>query len=359
MALSVNQKRKLQQTRALLITGTLLGPIYIIFSDGFQEVHPFITSMVMGFLISGVIAIFEIWYLDKGIKHMSFLALVFLRTILYVLLILIIMLNSLIVSRMIRFDLSYVGVLQSEEFSNYIFYQDFYIAITYALVFALSVNFTRMLSRKMGQGVLLSQITGTYFKPVKQERVIMFMNIANSSQISQKLGGMEFHRFLNMLFFDITEPIVHRSGIIYEYVEDLVVITWSMNKGIRNANCIRMFYELNHKLEQLKEKYYTKFGLFPKLKASLHCGTVVRAEIGDVKTQIVLHGDVMNTTSRILDKCHELDKDLLASVQLIYRIEIPKIYDKESVGIISLKGKEKEMELFDVHEKEAITIESA
>ncbi|NNF32555.1 MAG: adenylate/guanylate cyclase domain-containing protein, partial [Saprospiraceae bacterium] len=98
------------------------------------------------------------------------------------------------------------------------------------------------------------------------------------------------------------------------------------------------------------------FGLFPCLKASLHIGNVVRAEIGDVKTQIVLHGDAMNTTARILEKSHESNNELLCSVHLIYRLELPKIFKSNSIGVVSLKGKEKEIELFSIEEEEVVTI---
>ena len=92
------------------------------------------------------------------------------------------------------------------------------------------------------------------------------------------------------------------------------------------------------------------------MKAAVHCGKVVRAEIGDVKTQIVLHGDVMNTTARILDKCHEENKGLLSTAHLVYRLELPKMFESELVGYITLKGKEKEVELFNIVEKEVVTI---
>ena len=352
MALSVNQKRKLNQTWALLIAGTLLGPIYAIFSDGFDELHPFISGAVAGFFISLVIASLEIWWLDKGIKQLRFIILVFLRTLIYLFFISLIASNVLIVSRMIRFDMSYGEVLVSSEFQNYIIYGDFPILLIYALVFALAVNFTRMLSRKMGQGMLISYITGTYFEPVRQERIIMFINMANPKDISEKLGPMKFHRLLNDLFFDMAEPIVHYRGIIYEYVEDLVVVTWAPHKGLANANCIRTFFEIKDKLEGAKEKYFVRYGILPELRCSVHIGNVVRAEIGDVKTQIVLHGDVMNTTARIVEKCHELKTEILSSVHLIYRLELPNMFVSSSVGNMNLKGKEKEIELYSIKEKE-------
>lgn len=356
MKLTINQKRKFKQARTLIIAGLLLGYLYVILTDGFEKLHPFITATIGSILIAVVIAILELWVFAGGIRKIKFLTLLILRTILYLILVTIILFNVIAISWMLREDLSYIQLFEFEKFQNYIFKEDFSILILYALVFAFSINFTRMLSRKMGQGMLISHITGTYFKPVIQERIIMFLNIENSKQISEKLSPMVFHNFLNDFFYDITESIVMHQGIIYEYVEDLVVVTWAMNKGLADGNCMRTFFHIQDQLEELKEKYFKEYGLFPRIKASLHCGKLVRAEIGDIKTQIVFHGDVMNTTSRILDYCYKLKEELLASAHLVIRVDMPKIYEAQTVGAISLKGKESTIELFKITEKELVTI---
>ncbi len=356
MKLSINQKRKLKQALTLIIAGLLLGYLYVLFTDGFEKLHPFISATVGGFLVAVVIAILELWIFTGGVRKIKFLTLLTIRTLLYLFLVTLILFNVMVISRMIRYGLTYFQTLTSTEFQNYIFKEDFPVLIVYALTFAFSINLTRMLSRKMGQGMLVSHITGTYFKPVIQERIIMFMNIENSKQISEKLSPMVFHNFLNDFFYDITESIVMHQGIIYEYVEDLVVVTWAMNKGLRDGNCTRAFFHIQDQLEELKEKYFIEYGLFPRIKASLHCGKLVRAEIGDIKTQIVFQGDVMNTTSRILDYCYKINSELLASAHLVLRMDMPKIYETKTVGAISLKGKETTVELFTITEKELVII---
>lgn len=356
LKLTVNQKRKLKQTRTLLIAGILLGNLFVIFSDGFEKLHPFINATIGGILIALVIAILELWVFTGGVRKIKFIKLLTLRTLLYLFLITLILFNVMAISRMVRYDYTYLQTLTSAEFQNYIFKEDFPIVIVYTLAFAFSINFTRMLSRKMGQGMLLSHITGAYYKPVIQERIIMFLNIENSKQISEKLSPMVFHNFLNDFFYDITESIVMHQGIIYEYVEDLVVVTWAMSKGLKDGNCIRIFFHIQDELTELKEKYFNKYGLFPRIRASLHCGKLVRAEIGEIKTQIVFHGDVMNTTARILDNCYKINVEFLASAYLILRMDIPKIYEINSVGTIALKGKETTVELFEITEKELVTI---
>jgi adenylate cyclase len=121
-----------------------------------------------------------------------------------------------------------------------------------------------------------------------------------------------------------------------------------MDKGMQNANCIRAFFDMQEAIKTNKEKYLKEYGFIPSIQAGLHAGSVVRAEIGEVKTQIVFHGDTMNTTARILGKCSELNIGLLASDQLIRMIGLPRIYLKRIVGEIELKGKREPLNLFEV-----------
>jgi adenylate cyclase len=252
---------------------------------------------------------------------------------------------------MVLWRAGYIDVLYDERFQTYLFDGPFLTAVISTLFFSFSANFVRMISRKMGQGMLINYIRGTYYTPVHQARIIMFINVVDSKKIVNDLGPHNLQRFLNDLFYDLTDPVISNQGIIYEYIEDLVVITWAMDEGLRDANCVRTFFDFKKTIEINTEKYLDKYGIAPKIKASLHTGSVVRAEIGEVKTQIVFHGDTMNTTARILSKCNQLKTEFLASEQLVRMIGLPRIYEKISVGEIALRGKQEPLKLFEIIDK--------
>ncbi|MEO8666750.1 MAG: adenylate/guanylate cyclase domain-containing protein, partial [Ignavibacteria bacterium] len=79
---------------------------------------------------------------------------------------------------------------------------------------------------------------------------------------------------------------------------------------------------------------------------------VIAGEIGDIKKDIVLHGDTMNTTARIQAECNKYGKKLLSSGELLKMITYAPVYKTEALGSIILRGKEKELELFSVEENE-------
>jgi adenylate cyclase len=87
----------------------------------------------------------------------------------------------------------------------------------------------------------------------------------------------------------------------------------------------------------------------PGFKAALHGGNIVVSEVGKYKSEIAYHGDVLNTTARILSKCHELESELLISDWVIDKVQLPKYIKADSMGTWQLKGKLQQIELLSVY----------
>ena len=68
------------------------------------------------------------------------------------------------------------------------------------------------------------------------------------------------------------------------------------------------------------------------MRAGLHCGPVVTGEMGSVKREIVFLGDTVNTAARIQELCRETGDRVLASAELIDRLELPAGIAKRSLG---------------------------
>ena len=153
-------------------------------------------------------------------------------------------------------------------------------------------------------------------------------------------------RPLPIFFFaDITNPIVDNKGTIYQYVGDEVVIAWNYEDGIENQHCIRCFFDMKLYIQKNKEKYLARYGLIPSFKAGIHCGRVIAGEVGIIKRDITYSGDVLNTTSRILGKCGELNAEMIASSDLLSEIRLATDYTSRPLGAIKLKGKGREVSL--------------
>ncbi len=200
---------------------------------------------------------------------------------------------------------------------------------------------------KYGPGMLMKLILGRYHRPREEERIFMFVDMKSSTTIAERLGHIRFFNLLNDFFKDITDSIIYTDGEIYQYVGDEIVISWTMKRGIHNANCLRCYYSMQEAIQQRGARYREKYGLVPEFKAGLHSGRVTIGEIGVIKKDIVFSGDVLNTAHRIQAICNRYGVRILISKLLLDKLNLPPSdFNPLRVGIIELKGKQQKLELY-------------
>jgi adenylate cyclase len=149
-----------------------------------------------------------------------------------------------------------------------------------------------------------------------------------------------YSKFIQDCFSELTDPVLAYKGQIYQYVGDEVVITWKKKDGLNNTNCLNFYYDFINRLESKKEYFLRSYNVFPEFKAGLSLGLVTVAEVGELKTEIAYHGDVLNTAARIEGYCSEFNKPLLASEVLVQELEKNKQFITHFIGEVQLRGKE-------------------
>ena len=339
MKLSIRQRRKFRVTSKLVFFGILAGLFFVALSDGFSDPYPLINGAAIGILIALVISWFEFNVYEKKLRKQKFITVLLVRSIFYLTAISIVIIFEIGSARMLKEKLDLHGLMQNEDFRIYMFEGEFITSVAYAFCIIVIVNFTRQVSRKLGQGIFASFITGAYFHPKEVYDFFMFISIQHTQEMIESMGRMKFHKFLNEVVYDITEPIISHKGIIYQYVEGQMVVVWSIENGSKDSNVIRCFFDIIQGIHLQDEKYQTNYHFLPKFNAALHVGRAVKGEIGYVKSEIVYHGDVLNTTSRILDTCSALNKQFLISEKALKMIDLPEEINSQWCGEIALKGK--------------------
>jgi adenylate cyclase len=202
-------------------------------------------------------------------------------------------------------------------------------------------------SRKLGPGVLFGWITGKYHKPREETLIFMFLDVKDSTPLAEQLGNLKFSELIQDFFADMALPLQAMKGDVSHYIGDEAVITWRPERGLKNASCVRFFFEVEKVIAANEAKYRAKFGIVPTFKAGIHMGTVVAAEVGVAKSEIVYHGDAVNTTARVVGLCAGLGRDLLVSKEV--RDALGSCgFEFESMGEQAMKGKAEPMEVFAV-----------
>jgi adenylate cyclase len=219
---------------------------------------------------------------------------------------------------------------------------DVLFSLTAAFVFAFIVDVNTLL----GQNVLINFITGRYYAPRLESRVFLFLDMEGSTGLAERLGPLDFHRLLNRFVLDLTQPIVAARGEIHRYVGDELIATWKLEEGIADGRCVAACFAAIDRLARRAPDYSREFGATVTVRAGLHCGPVVTGEMGSVKREIVFLGDTVNTAARIQELCRETGDRVLASADLIDRLQLPRGIVKRSLGDLRLRGKGADLALY-------------
>lgn len=348
---------KIKQLTVITIAWVIVGIIIAIydylllqtsFSTGISGDYSFLFSLALnvgsalvGAALGGSYLVFfiNVKYQDKPYGY-TILAV----SISFILIIVLIAVIISIVSGSGQSGRSFMDLLLKGDFNSFIFDNSRILksALVWSIVVALTQLFVQMNS-KFGHGVFWNIIRGKYNTPKEENRIFMSLDLDSSTTIAEKLGDEKYHDLLKDFFADITNPVLDNNGEIYQYVGDEVIIAWKYEEGIANNNCINSFFDMKKNIEKKKEKYLHRYGLIPSFKAGIHWGKVIVGEVGIIKRDITYSGDVMNTTSRIRNKCKEFGVEIIASVDLLAELSLNKTYSARPLGAIHLRGKRKEI----------------
>ncbi len=215
-----------------------------------------------------------------------------------------------------------------------------------SLAFSLLANFVMQVNLMLGQGELTRFIRGRYHRPREEERIFLFLDLVGSTALAERIGGVRFLQLLNELYGEISGPILEHRGEIHKYVGDEVIVTWTPDKGLPEARCVRCALAIQALIETRGADYKARFDAVPAFRFALHMGRVVSGEIGSVKREIAYLGDPVNSTARILEACSEYGRSVIASGALLERLGPPSTFRAEPLGAVTLRGKETALPLF-------------
>jgi adenylate cyclase len=302
---------------------------------------------------STAIASFEILYFNKLLRRKPFGISLLIKTSFY--LISIFIFSSIAAISSFSLNLS-KSIFQTEVIDSFIRYLNSPELIMMMVFWSLAVMsgiFIIHINDYFGQGVLINFLLGRYHSPKEEVRIFMFMDLKSSTSYAEEYGHIKYSNLIQDCFYDLTDIVYNRCAKVYQYVGDEVILTWKIDKGIKNNNCIQTFFDFDRAIKKKEDYYAKKYGLIPEFKAGLHYGDVIITEIGGAKEELAYHGDTVNTAARIQSVCNEREKKLIVSADLLSILhdnELDKKYCIESEGITYLKGKKHAIGIFSVEE---------
>lgn len=272
---------------------------------------------------------------------------------------LILIIKSIIYFIFLIFSLSIIAFL-AEDYLNvnfpnqtgwWISNKIFWMVTAYFIICSLLFSFIRLANEKFGKGIIFKMLIGRYRNPREVDRIFMFLDLKSSTAHAEQLGHIKYSQLIQDCFFYLNKIINKYDAEIYQYVGDEAVLSWIPKRGIRRLNCIKLFFDFERKLKRHSKYYQKNYGVQPEFKAGLHTGKIIVAEVGTVKKELAYHGDVINSTSRIQEKCNEYHESLLVSDDLLRQLKLTSKYEAIPLGDELLEGKTEELKIFAIHKK--------
>jgi len=328
---------KFQDLDEDLIKSTYNNPIL---SKDILYFSSWFLSLVFGFFFG----LMHIYVYPRVIKSNSFIKSLLLRLIIF----------------LITFSISYFVVFLffwSNFFMpvprGYVFIRNhIWLLLFSAIVINAWVDFFLLIRKNMGPSYFLYLLGGKYVKPKEEKRIFMFLDLASSTSIAEEIGHLKFSRMLQDCFRRLSATLLRFDAEIYQFVGDEAVITWRDDTTFSREKCLMLYFDFMDQLNSNKEEFLFNYGVAPVFRASLHLGKVTMALVGEIKTEIVFHGDVLNTASRIQGLCKKYGEGILVSGAFCLDGTHKGRFGFERIDDVQLEGKRQNVAIFKVLPKD-------
>jgi adenylate cyclase len=320
-------ERKLRLLAVVVATGTISGIVFNI-ARGRTLPSAMVVGSAYGLIISLVLGSIELFVLDGPMRawlsRLSFAASMVVRSAIYI--------TITVVIQLLQVGEAIAGLSEMS-------YETFWLGLIYSVVLSVLINLALAITNIIGPRTFLNFITGRYHKPIEENRFVLFVDIAGSTGLAERLGGIGIHRLLDHTFRLLTLAVVDYRGEVLNYVGDEVIVTWPERLGAIDCRPLRCFMAMRNELSRASSQFEREFGAVPRIRGSLHFGSVIVGEIGDIKRAIVFNGDVMNTAARLEELSRNVDGGFLASLVAIQRFQSAPPFAIRDLGRLAIRGR--------------------
>jgi adenylate cyclase len=227
------------------------------------------------------------------------------------------------------------------------------------LLYALGVSalfvFVFRVRDLIGPGVFMNLLLGRYHRPTSEERIFLFLDVVGSTRFAERHGDLAAQEYLGQIFNALALPVRRSRGSIDDYIGDMALVTWTIQRGARDVACLRCIFDFADVIAAHAAAWEARFGQVPEFRAALHCGSVVVAEIGFERHKIAYFGDVVNTTGRLEALTKTLGVSVLVSADLLACLgPLPADLVAEDLGTHAIRGRNERLAVSAIHRADAI-----
>lgn len=293
-----------------------------------------IELLMVGILFGVLIAIINRATDTPVLRKKPVIMIVMYRSILYVI--------SLLIVTMMVFVVFACFIFSWETMSDMLHSMTLRYSLSFTiwlLLVVVGINLSLEIQRVVGPGNIWRLLIGKYRQANEEERVFLFMDLKGSTTIAEELGHKKYSELIQECYHDLTQVVLRFESDIYQYVGDEVVMSWSFEKKNSAEKSILTFFKYQQILIEKEQVYKRRFGFVPEFRGGIDAGAVTIIEVGDVKREIVYHGDVLNTAARLLELCKSREEQLIVSKTIGEYVKQHSSYEVNWLDKVTLRGK--------------------
>ncbi len=183
-----------------------------------------------------------------------------------------------------------------------------------------------------------------------RELTVMFVDVRNFTEISERLTPTEVVLFLNTLLDALSRHVIVNEGTLDKFIGDSIMAFWNAPVDVANHahRAVDAALAMRETLARLNQGDAFGFGNEQKvgIGIGIHTGLACVGNMGaETRFNYSAVGDAVNTASRIESSCKEVSFDILVSDSTA---NLLPGYALLEAGALALKGKSSRTKLFAV-----------
>jgi adenylate cyclase len=175
---------------------------------------------------------------------------------------------------------------------------------------------------------------------------ILFSDIRSFTSISEKMDAKALVSLLNEYFTEMVDVVIKEDGVVDKYIGDAIMAVFGapLDMPDHAARAIRAALEMLERLAEFNAD--RKEGPIVRVRIGINSGKAVAGEIGSVnKKEYTVLGDTVNTASRLESS---VAKPGMVVIGENTQAAVADLFECRSLGSFTLKGKEKEVAVYEV-----------
>ncbi len=182
---------------------------------------------------------------------------------------------------------------------------------------------------------------------ITQERdvTVMFCDIVGFTQLCEHLPPVAVGALLNTFFERMTEVIFDHDGTLDKFVGDAILAVFGapLDQPDHAARAVAAALTMRHELGKLNAE---RSGRPIQMRVAINSGQALTGDIGSPKRrEFTVLGDVVNTAARLEGTVAKPDQIVISEHT---HARIGDRFQVRSLGPVALRGRESEIEVFEV-----------